>query len=80
MFDKYNIKVTKIFKNAEKEMLNLKHPYVGSEHLLLALLKDSEVKEIAKKYKLNYDDFKNELSQIMPSNNEKKGVILYTPY
>ena len=33
--------VDKILKNAENEMLKLNHPYVGSEHLILALLKDN---------------------------------------
>ena len=28
----------KILVDAKKEMYNLKHPYVGSEHLLLAIL------------------------------------------
>ena len=31
--------VNKVLKEAEREMLKLNHPYVGSEHLILALLK-----------------------------------------
>ena len=38
--------LNKILTSAEKEMLNLNHPYVGSEHLILALLKINDIKEI----------------------------------
>ena len=37
----------KILVDAKKEMYNLKHPYVGSEHLLLAILKNKDL-EITK--------------------------------
>ena len=32
--------VKEYLKLAEREMLKLNHPYVGSEHLILALLKN----------------------------------------
>ena len=38
MFSKFSEEAQKILLNAKKEMTNLKHPYVGSEHLLLAIL------------------------------------------
>ena len=53
MFNKYSFTISKIFKKAEEEMFNLHHPYVGSEHLLLSLLKyDKEIIQIATKYNL----------------------------
>ena len=62
MFDKYSFTISKIFKYAEEEMKALHHPYVGSEHLLLSLLKnDLKVKNIASKFNLDYDSFKSEL-------------------
>ena len=58
MFNKYSFTISKIFKKAEEEMFNLHHPYVGSEHLLLSLLKyDKEIIQIATKYNLTYDNF-----------------------
>ena len=33
----YTEKFKNILKNAELEKLNLKHPYVGTEHLFLSL-------------------------------------------
>ena len=44
-----------VLKKAEEEMRLLKHPYVGSEHLLLAILKsDSNIVKTLNKYNLNY--------------------------
>ena len=35
--------INNILKNAECEMKRLHHPYVGSEHLLLAILKSNDI-------------------------------------
>ena len=39
MKNNYDLEVKKVLKNAEKEMFDLNHPYVGSEHMLLGILK-----------------------------------------
>jgi len=75
----FNKAVSKILKDAEEEMLNLKHPYVGTEHLLLSLLKMAHVKAICYKHNLTYTNFRNELLNTMGSSNKKSEVILYTP-
>lgn len=80
MFDKYSLEISNIFKEAEKEMLNLNHPYVGSEHLLLSLLKNSTtISNIAKKYDLTYESFRKELILVVGSSSKKSTYILYTP-
>lgn len=80
MFDKYSFTISKIFKYAEEEMKVLHHPYVGSEHLLLSLLKNSkDVKEIASKYNLTYDNFKKELMLVVGSSSKESAYVLYTP-
>ncbi len=80
MFDKYSLEVSRIFKDAEEEMLELNHPYVGSEHLLLSLLKNSKViANIANKNNLTYDNFKKELILVVGSSTKKSKYILYTP-
>ena len=38
MFSKFSEDAQKVLMDAKKEMQKLKHPYVGSEHLLLAIL------------------------------------------
>ena len=40
MFSKFSEDAQKALVLARKEMRALKHPYVGSEHLLLAILKN----------------------------------------
>lgn len=58
MFVNFSEEVRHILKNAEKERDDLNHPYVGSEHLFLSILKNSKLKDILKKHKVTYDKFK----------------------
>lgn len=71
--------VKRVLEFAEQEMLDLNHPYVGSEHLLLSLLKCEKSKKILEKYDLTYDIFKNTLIRIIGTSNIKSSYILYTP-
>lgn len=75
----FNKDVCMILKSAEGEMLNLRHPYVGSEHLLLALLKRDRVKKICYKFNLTYAGFRDELVRLIGQASKKSEVILYTP-
>ena len=44
MYSNFTEEARKVLVGAKEEMMKLKHPYVGSEHLLLSLLKsDSDV-------------------------------------
>lgn len=80
MFDNYGMYVAKIFKKAEDFRKNLKHPYVGSEHLLLAILEeDNEVSRKLKTHGLTYDIFKNELINVVGMSNKDTDFVLYTP-
>lgn len=62
-----------LYKIAEEEMINLKQPYVGSEHLLLAYLKIYNSKIIS------YDEFKRYVLEIIGSSYKQSEYILYTP-
>ncbi len=77
--DKNKDCVNKYLEIAEKEMLKLNHPYVGSEHMILALLKDSDVSEVCERYNLYYETFKSELIDIIGKSNVKTTTILHTP-
>lgn len=73
-------KLKEILKDAEKERLELKHPYVGSEHLFLSIIKGkNNLSEYLKKYNLDYQNFKNELLSIVGSCTKKNDSNLYTP-
>lgn len=75
----YNSETNKILKVAEKEMLSCHHPYVGTEHLLLSLLKNKNISKICYKYNLNYYNYKNNLLKIIGSASKESKYILYTP-
>ena len=81
MFSKFSEEAQKILLNAKKEMAALKHPYVGSEHLLLAILsdKDGEVTQKINEYGINYDMFKKEVLKIIGKGNISNDWFLYTP-
>lgn len=75
----YNSETNKILKIAEKEMLSCHHPYVGTEHLLLSLLKNKNISKICYKYNLNYYNYKKNLLKIIGSATKESKYILYTP-
>ena len=80
MFNNFGFIGSKILKDAEEERKNLSHPYVGSEHLLLAILKNkSKTKEILEDYGLTYKKFRQELIDIVGIPKKNIDVNLYTP-
>ena len=80
MFANFQEEARKVLVEAKLEMFNLKHPYVGSEHLVLALLKtDNSVSKKLKKYNLNYDTFKEEIINIIGVGSKESEWFLYTP-
>lgn len=80
MFNNFGFIGSKILKDAEEERKNLSHPYVGSEHLLLAILKSkSKTKEILEDYGLTYKKFRQELIDIVGIPKKNIDVNLYTP-
>ena len=53
MFGKFSEEAQRVLVDAQKEMSELKHPYIGSEHLLLAILKNNQdLVNKFKKYKI----------------------------
>ena len=80
MFGNFEEEARKILVLAKQEMNLLKHPYVGSEHLLLAILKEkNQISNKLKKYKLNYDNFKQELIKVIGLGQNTSNWFLYTP-
>ena len=63
------------------EMKMLKHPYVGSEHLLLAILVNDylDVTKKLNKYNINYNNFKNELIKAVGIGKKENEWYLFTP-
>jgi len=83
MFSRFNEEAQKVLMNAKKEMQELKHPYVGSEHLMLSLIKTS--KSIGKKlsdFGVTYSKFKDKLVEIVGVGTEEriKSWILFSTW
>lgn len=81
MFSKFSEEAQKVLLNAKKEMSDLKHPYVGSEHLLLAILSNNnlEVTQRLNDLGLTYDSLKKEIIKVVGKGNISNDWFLYTP-
>ena len=80
MIGNFNEEAQKILLNAKLEMIELKHPYIGTEHLILAILKsNTNLAKKLKDYELTYDKFKEEIIKIIGVGSKKSEYYLYTP-
>lgn len=70
----------KLIINAKKEMYLLKHPYVGSEHLLLSILHSSlDIAKRLNEYGITYSEFRNKLINIVGVGTKSNTWFLFTP-
>ena len=80
MYNNYSLEVKRIFKDAERIAIDLNHPYIGTEHLLLSLINnDDKIKSILLKYDLTYNEFLDELLLVVGTSENKKCTCIYTP-
>lgn len=81
MFGKFTEESQKIMVVAKKEMISLKHPYIGTEHLVLAILKneENEITLKLKEYGVTYKIFKDQIKEKIGMGKEKSEWYLYTP-
>ena len=81
MFSKFDEDSQKVLLMAKKEMMDLKHPYVGSEHLLLAILHDTDlaITQVLSEYKITYKKYKDEIIKIIGIGKTSNDWFLYTP-
>lgn len=79
MFGKFSEEAQRVLVDAQKEMSELKHPYIGSEHLLLAILKNNQdLINKFKKYKITYKSFKEELINLVGIGDNTPDLLLYS--
>ena len=65
---------------SKEQMMKLNHPYIGTEHLILAILSyENVVSNKLKEYKIDYNKFKNELISIVGIGVVHEDLNIYTP-
>lgn len=80
MFSKFDEEAKKVLNNMKEEMQELHHPYIGSEHLFLSILKYGNTPNVKKVLKyITYDKFKDELIRVVGIGNSNNNFYLYTP-
>ena len=80
MFGNFSEEARVVIVAAKEEMSNLKHPYIGSEHLLLAILKGkNNVSKKLMEYNINYENVKKEIINIIGMGSKQSEWFLYTP-
>lgn len=81
MFARFTEEAQKILLMTKKEMQELKHPYVGSEHLLLAILhnKDTDITKFLESCQLTYERCRKEIVDVIGMGKSTNEWFLYTP-
>ena len=81
MFSRFTEEAQKILIMSKKEMQELKHPYVSSEHLLLSILhySRSDFLSFLNTYQLTYQSFKDKLIEVIGLGKKESEWFLYTP-
>lgn len=80
MLGNFNEEAQFILLKSREEMLELNHPYIGTEHLVLAILKnENDLSKKLSNYGLTYDTFKTEILTVIGKGSKKSPFYLYTP-
>lgn len=75
---KYEEELIKVLKQSEKEAINLKHNFIGTEHFLIGTLsQDNEISNILKK-EINKESFINETNKYIRKD-KSISIPTYTP-
>lgn len=80
MLSNFNEEAQLILLKSKEEMLELNHPYIGTEHLVLSILKQkNNLSEKLATFGLTYQTFKDEIIKIIGRGTKKSQFFLYTP-
>lgn len=80
MFNNFSEETKKVITVAKKEMLELKHPYLGSEHIMLGILKTSnDVSNALKNINLDYNKYRKAVIDLVGLGEQSIEYVLYTP-
>ena len=79
MFGRFSEEAQKVLILTQKEMYRLKHKDIGSEHLILSILKNGEyIIDRLKKYKVTYKKYKDKLINIVGIGEKENDLFIYS--
>lgn len=80
MFYNFSLELKNILLGAKKEMKDMKHSYIGTEHFILSLLKeDTEITTILNNYNITYDSFKEKIVDLIGYGSDESSLFVFTP-
>ncbi|GAG83551.1 unnamed protein product, partial [marine sediment metagenome] len=82
MFKRYTEKAKKAIMIAQEEAVNLNHDYIGTEHILIGLLKEEEgvASQVLKQFGVNVDKVVEEVERLVGKGEyQQVGEVTFTP-
>ena len=80
MLGNFSDEVQMLLIDSKNEMNKMKHTYIGTEHLLLSILKsNTKVRDELNKRNVYYNNFKKELENNIGLGNKNCKLYIYTP-
>ncbi|MDS1030382.1 ATP-dependent Clp protease ATP-binding subunit [Bacillota bacterium LX-D] len=81
MWERLTERAQNVIKIAKEEAQELGHPAIGTEHLLLGLIKEGEGvgARALKSLNINIDDIRNEITQLLGKSSSSTADISFTP-
>lgn len=80
MMSNFSEEAQNVLNGAKEEMMELKHPYIGTEHLILSILRvDNEIRERLFSYNLSYEGYRKVVMDMVPMGSVEADNFIYTP-
>ena len=80
MFSIFSLELKRVLIDAKLEMKNLKHSYIGTEHVVLSILnKNNCIKKILNKFGITYNSFKSTIIDLIGYGDEEDDIFVFTP-
>lgn len=80
MMSNFSEEAQNVLNGAKEEMIGLKHPYIGTEHLILSILRvDNEIRERLFGYNLSYEGYRKVVMDMVPMGSVEADNFIYTP-
>lgn len=80
MFIEFNDELKNVFNYSKNEMLFLKHSYIGTEHITLAILSfDNNISNVLNQQNITYSEFKDKVIEHLGVGEKEDSLFVYTP-